>query len=208
MSDYGVVNIPATEGVALAATADYDPGAATSEWFKRARYYAAQAVGNAERAHRRTVERRLDKPSRMWSGSDVVRSYRTNADGERRFRDEAEVLTPHGYRPWLETHAPGRLNGGLVLMAATDAVSTNASSRRLRGKRRVSWISDGSLSEARLNAAPRAASGFAPRGVTRRLLRELFKRPRLEQAILAAIQPERAIDESATGRASSASRAA
>lgn len=45
-------------------------------------------------------------------------------------------------------------------------VSTNDSGRRLRGKRRVSWISDANLSDARLNAESSAGSGFAPRDVT------------------------------------------
>ena len=64
MSIQAVVNTPATAKDALPASSGPDAAAATSEWFKRAGYYAAQAVANAERTHRRTVERRLDKPSR------------------------------------------------------------------------------------------------------------------------------------------------
>ena len=146
MSNRSVVNTPATAKDALPATSGPDAAAATSEWFKRAGYYAAQAVANAERAHRRTVERRLDKPSRTWTGSEVIRSYRTNAKGERRFRDEAEVFTPNGYRPWLDTNSVGNRRGGLVLIAATGAALLNESERR--GNRRVSWVKDASLSDA------------------------------------------------------------
>ena len=146
MSNRSVVNTPATAKDALPETSGPNASAATSEWFKRAGYYAAQAVANAERAHRRTVERRLDKPSRTWTGSEVIRSYRTNAKGERRFRDEAEVFTPHGYRPWLDTNAPGNRRGGLVLIAASGAALLNESDRR--GNRRVSWVKDASLSDA------------------------------------------------------------
>ena len=92
MSHQTVINAPATSG----------PGAAeaTSAWFKREAYYAAQAVADAERSHWRTIERRVGKFSRLWTRGEVVRSYRTNLGGELRFRDEAEVFTPHGYFPW------------------------------------------------------------------------------------------------------------
>src|SRR5207247_48534 len=81
-----------------------------------------------------------------WTGSEVIRSYRTNAEGERRFRDEAEVFTPNGYRPWLDTNSVGNRRGGLVLIAASGAALLNESDRR--GNRRVSWVKDASLSDA------------------------------------------------------------
>jgi hypothetical protein len=58
----------------------------TSAWFDRAGH---EAVANAERKHRHTIERRLDKPSRSWTTGEVVRTYLANADGERRFSWES-----------------------------------------------------------------------------------------------------------------------
>lgn len=89
---------------------------ASSVWSERAGRYAAVAVANAELAHQHRIERRLDKPSRTWTASEVVRSYRSNADGERRYREEAVVLTLHGYRRWLETASAGHPLGGRILM--------------------------------------------------------------------------------------------
>jgi hypothetical protein len=152
MSDQAVVNTAARDGVAVAATSGPDAAEATSVWFKRVGYYAAQAVANAERAYWRTIERRLDKPSCLWTRGEVVRSYRTNLEGDRRFRAEAEVMTSHGYRPWLETHSPGDRCGGLVLFAATSVVSRNHSNSRRRGNQRLSWVKDASFSEARPNS--------------------------------------------------------
>jgi hypothetical protein len=48
-----------------------------------------EAVANAERAHRHTIERRLDKPSRSWATGEVVRTYLATGDGERRFSWES-----------------------------------------------------------------------------------------------------------------------
>lgn len=83
----------------------------TSVWTARAGRYAAVAVANAERAHRTIVERRLDQPSRSWTAREVVRSYRRNADGDGRYRDEADVMALHGYRSWLRTARPGDPRG-------------------------------------------------------------------------------------------------
>jgi hypothetical protein len=44
VSDAAVVNTLATAGVARSATFGPDAGGATSEWFKRERYYTVQAV--------------------------------------------------------------------------------------------------------------------------------------------------------------------
>lgn len=124
-----------------------DAESATSEWFKREGYYAAQAVANAERAAWQRVERRLDKPSRWWTGAEVARTYRTNADGQRRFRDEADVFTPHGYRPWLETYAHGTVSGGLVLIGTSGVELMDDSNGRSGRHRSVSWISEATRSD-------------------------------------------------------------
>jgi hypothetical protein len=89
----------------------------TSVWVERAGYHAAQAVANAELAHQRMIEKRLDKPSRAWTASEVVRSYHANADGERRYREEADALTLHGYQGWLETSRAGDPFGARILLA-------------------------------------------------------------------------------------------
>ncbi len=96
--------------------ASKEVGSATSEWSERAARYAAVAVGNAEVAHGHRIERRLERPSRKWTASEVVRSYRPNADGERRYREEADVLTLHGYRRWLETASAGHPLAGRIRM--------------------------------------------------------------------------------------------
>ena len=89
----------------------------TSVWVERAGHYAAQAVANAERAHQRTIESRLDKPSRAWTAGEVVRVYRPTADGERRYREEADVLNLHGYEGWLQTRPAGDPLGARILLA-------------------------------------------------------------------------------------------
>lgn len=94
-----------------------DVPTATSEWAERAGYYAAAAVANAERAHQRMIERRLDKPSRTWTAGEVVRTYRGTPDGERRYWEEADVLEQHGYEGWLETKAAGDPLGARILLA-------------------------------------------------------------------------------------------
>ncbi len=126
---------------ALSATRS-DARQATSEWVKRAGYYATQAVESAERAHRRPIERRLDRRSRHWIVGEVPRTYRINADGERRFRDEAEVFVAHGYRPWLETHSAGDAHGGRLLLVADDPVSTQEPGARAHRSRHVTWKRD------------------------------------------------------------------
>jgi hypothetical protein len=148
MSARAVINIPAADGVAMRATCRPIGAAATSEWFKREGCYAAQAVASADRAHRRSIERRLDRPSRRWTRSEVIRSYASILEGDLRFRDEAEVFSPRGYRPWIETHSPGNRRGGMVLLAASGAALFDEPDRRRRGKQSVSWVKDASLSEA------------------------------------------------------------
>ena len=149
-----MVSAPATERIAAPANLGPEAAPATSEWFKRDGYYAAQAVANAERAHWRSIERRLDKPSRRWTGREVVRSYRTNSDGDRRFRDEAEVFRPHGYRPWLATDSPGNRYGGWALVAVSGDALWNESDGGRRRNRQVSWVKDASLSEGAFQSAP------------------------------------------------------
>lgn len=110
-----------------------------SVWVERAGYYAAQAVANAERAHQRTIEKRLDKPSRTWTAGEVVRSYRANADGERRYREEADTLTLHGYQGWLETSPAGDPRGARILMALDLGRPERRDGGRSSGSRTVTW---------------------------------------------------------------------
>jgi hypothetical protein len=112
---------------------------ATSEWFARASRYAAEAVAVAERAHREKIERRLDKPSRGWTTIEVVRTYRANAQGERQFREEADVLTRHGYAGWLETERVGHPLGGRLLLSTGLGVVVDRNGRGGRGRRTVTW---------------------------------------------------------------------
>lgn len=151
MSHQAVVNTPPTSGP--------DAAAATSEWFKREGYYAAQAVANAEHSHWRTIERRLGKPSRLWTRKEVVRSYRTNLDGEVRFRDEGEAFTPHGYFPWLVTDPVGNRHGGSVRIATSSGAWLNEPDARRRGNRRVSWVKDASFSEDLPKSVPTNPQG-------------------------------------------------
>jgi hypothetical protein len=116
-----------------------DEPAATSVWVERAGHYAAQAVANAERAHERTIAKRLDKPSRAWTAGEVVRSYRANADGERRYREEADALTLHGYQGWLETGRAGDPLGARILLAPTLGVSGGQDGGRSSRSRTVTW---------------------------------------------------------------------
>jgi hypothetical protein len=110
-----------------------------SVWVERAGHYAAQAVANAERAHERTIERRLDKPSRRWTAAEVVRSYRASAEGERRYREEADVLTLHGYQGWLETRRTGDPLGARILLALHLGEPEGQGGGRSLGSRTVTW---------------------------------------------------------------------
>lgn len=110
----------------------------TSVWVERAGYYAAQAVANAERAHQRMIEKRLDKPSRTWTAGEVVRSYRANADGDRRYREEADVLRLHGYQGWLETRRAGESLGARMLLSLDLRESDQGGGRSSTG-RTITW---------------------------------------------------------------------
>jgi hypothetical protein len=127
------------------------PLVATSEWFARASRYAAEAVAVAERAHREKMQRRLDKPSRGWTTVEVVRTYRANADGERQFREEADVMTRHGYVAWLETDRDGPRLGGRLLVSTGLGIATGRNGRRGSGRRTVTWAR--AAGDSRRNAA-------------------------------------------------------
>jgi hypothetical protein len=112
----------------------------SSEWFDRSQHYAVAAVAKAEQAHQRTIEQRLAKPSRHWTSGEVVRTYRADEDGERRFREEADLLTLHGYRGWLETERIGHPNGGRVLVGASLGTFADTGRWRRAGSRTVTWV--------------------------------------------------------------------
>lgn len=112
---------------------------AASVWVERAGYYAAQAVANAERAHQRMVEKRLDKPFRRWTAGEVARSYRGTADGERRYREEADVLTLHGYQGWLEPSSVGDPLGARILLAQRVGAPVDHAAGRRSIRRTVTW---------------------------------------------------------------------
>jgi hypothetical protein len=78
-----------TAPVGAPPVASLEAQTSTSAWFDRADHDAAEAVANAVRAHRHTIERRLDKASPSWTTGEVVRTYLANADGERRFSWES-----------------------------------------------------------------------------------------------------------------------
>ena len=88
----------------------------TSVWVERAGYYAAQAVANAERGERERVEKRLAHPSHGWTNPEFVRTYRANPGGDRRFREEADVIRLHHYAGWLETGLAGEPLGARLLV--------------------------------------------------------------------------------------------
>ena len=116
-----------------------------SVWVERTGRYAAQAVANAERGHQRMIEKRLDRPSRTWTASEVVRSYRATADGERRYREEADVLTMHGYQGWLETMRAGHPFGGRMLVALRLGVPQGQRGTRASASRTVTWTKESAL---------------------------------------------------------------
>ena len=122
--------------------ASSDSQTSASVWFERAGHYAAEAVANAERVQRHRIEGRLDKPTRKWTTSEVFRTYRANADGERRYREEAEVLTLHGYQGWLEMEHAGNPLGGRLLLAMRLGVPADPSGRRASRSRTVTWTKE------------------------------------------------------------------
>jgi hypothetical protein len=113
--------------------------ASTSVWVGRTATYAAQSVANAEGAHRQTIEKRLDRPSRGWTADEVTRSYRGSADGERRYREETDVLTLHGYEGWLETSGLGDPVGARILIAPHLGGPDGYAGPQSSIRRRVTW---------------------------------------------------------------------
>jgi hypothetical protein len=111
-----------------------------SESSERAARYAAEAVANAETAHRHSIERRLHKPTRRWTARELVRTYRANESGERQFREEAEVLTRYGYAGWLETERAGHPFGGRLLVAVGLGASAGRDAGRHPRWRTVTWV--------------------------------------------------------------------
>ena len=124
------------DGPTLAAVVD----SSTSEWFKRTRHYAVAAVANAERQQRHKIEKRLAKPSRGWTSIEVVRTYSANADGERRFREEADVLAIHRYVGWLETGLAGQPFGARLLVGTGLGAFARPDWLRRSPKRIVTWV--------------------------------------------------------------------
>lgn len=112
----------------------------TSEWFERTRHYAVEAVANAERQQLQKIERRLDKPSRGWTSIEVVRTYPANADGERRFREEADVLAVHRYVGWLETGLAGQPFGARLLVGTGLGAFARRDWLHRSPKRTVTWV--------------------------------------------------------------------
>jgi len=113
--------------------------ASTSVWVGRAATYAAQAVANAERTQQQTIEKRLNRPSHGWTADEVTRSYRASADGERRYREEADVLTLHGYQGWLETSRIGDPVGARILIAVHLGGPDGYAERRSSIRLTVTW---------------------------------------------------------------------
>ena len=117
----------------------FEGATSTSVWVGRAITYAAQAVANAERAHQQTIEKRLNRPSRGWTADEVTRSYRGSPDGERRYREEADVLTLHGYEGWLETSGVGDPVGARILIAPHSGGPDGYTGAQSSIRRRVTW---------------------------------------------------------------------
>jgi len=112
---------------------------AVSEWAERVGRYALEAVQAAERGERERIEGRLYSPSHAWTAKELTRAYRPSAAGDRRFREEADVLTSHGYVAWLQPDPTGTHRGGRLLLGSSLARSTLP--RRWRGHpdRVVTW---------------------------------------------------------------------
>ncbi len=133
---------PVLEHMATPDLAVFEAQPSTSEWVGRAVNYAVQAVANAEGAHRLTIERRLEKPSRHWTSTEVSRVYPANADGGRRFREEADVLMLHGYEGWLETEDRGHPRGGRVHLATSLRALADPDEQDGTGRRTVTWAKE------------------------------------------------------------------
>jgi hypothetical protein len=121
------------------------PQVATSEWFARASRYAAEAVAVAEHAQRQKIERRLDKPSRRWTSVEVMRTYPANADGERRFREEADVFAAHRYVGWRETGLDGQPFGARLLVGTGLGAFARRDWLHRTAKRTLIWVLQMSL---------------------------------------------------------------
>jgi hypothetical protein len=117
----------------------FERATSTSVWVGRAITYAAQAVANAERAHQQRIEKRLNRPSRGWTADEVTRSYRGSPDGERRYREEADVLTLHGYQGWQETSGVGDPVGARILLAPHFGGPDGHAARQSSIRRTVTW---------------------------------------------------------------------
>jgi hypothetical protein len=78
-----------TAPVGAPPVASLEAQTATSDWFERVGPDAAEVVASAERGHRHTIERGLDKASRSSATGELNLTYVANVDGERRFSSES-----------------------------------------------------------------------------------------------------------------------
>jgi hypothetical protein len=136
----GLLNGPTLAGAVVDSS--------TSEWFDRTRHYAVEAVANAERRQRHKIETRLDKASRRWTSIEIVRNYPANADGERRFREEADVLAAHRYVGWLETGLAGQPFGARLLVGTGLGSFARRDWLHRSPKRTVTWVLQVSLASS------------------------------------------------------------
>ena len=116
-----------------------EAGTATPVWVDRSGSSGVRAVATAERAHQPTVERRLCGPTGQWTAGELTRSYAGSADGERRYREEADVLAQHGYQGWLETSTTGDPLGARILLARQLVQADGRPATRGSIRRTVTW---------------------------------------------------------------------
>ncbi len=81
----------------------------------------------------------LEKATRNWTLPLVMRSYDSNAKGERQFASESVLFTEHGYDASNLSEQGGHLHAGRLLL--TGGLSIFAGKRGIRagGKRTVTW---------------------------------------------------------------------
>lgn len=115
---------------------NYDPNERVDRERRRQQALSDAATARAER-QRDAVERELQDATQDWLLPAVIRTFESNAVGERRFADEAAVLDQHGYRPVGQSSEGGRFRAGKFIL--TGGLGAVAGGLHTKGKLTVTF---------------------------------------------------------------------
>jgi hypothetical protein len=96
----------------------------------------------ARSRHLKLIEGDLERVTKRWTTSTIIRHYESNERGDAVFADEAEVLAEHGYRPALQSAEGSHLHAGRLLLTGGWSVLAGRKGIRSKGKISVTFQRD------------------------------------------------------------------